>query len=74
MDLRSFKPIVRADEKSGAQLASHPKRFGLHFSGNKTAETWIHPRNRKLGFKCMEFHDHMPILGELFGAEKRPSQ
>jgi len=35
MDLRSFKPIVRADEKSGAQLASHPKRFGLHFSGIK---------------------------------------
>jgi len=39
MDLRSFKPIVQAGEKSGSQSASHKKRCGLHFSGNKTAET-----------------------------------
>jgi hypothetical protein len=26
------------------------------------------------GLDCMEFHDHMPIRGELFGAEKRPTQ
>jgi len=38
MDLRSFKSIVQAGDKSGAQSASHPKRCGLHFSGNKTAE------------------------------------
>jgi len=38
MDLRSFKPIVQADEKSGAQLASYSKRRWLHFSGNKTVE------------------------------------
>lgn len=32
------------------------------------------PQSKTLGFKCMEFHEHMPIRGELFGAEKRPTQ